>query len=103
MEKIIHFLEKHFSYLKKIYNKNFLFIIYESDVGARIYGTIENKKSFKYKMPLFLKWGGLRNEEQQKISGIKTATFVHVTGFTGGSGTTEDALKLCERSIEEYK
>ena len=48
--------------------------------------------------PIPTLWRGLRDEELQKVTGVKTATFVHPAGFIGGALTQEDAIKLAEIS-----
>jgi uncharacterized UPF0160 family protein len=47
------------------------------------------------------KWFGLRNQELEKISGIKETTFVHATGFTGGNHTRSDALEMAVKSLND--
>lgn len=42
---------------------------------------------------------GLHDEELVKISGIKTARFVHLTGFLASTETLEDAILLAKQAI----
>ena len=42
---------------------------------------------------------GLHDEELAKISGIKTARFVHLTGFLASTETLEDAILLAKQAI----
>lgn len=86
--------------LNKKYEKGILFTIYQQNEHIRIYTMQESLDSFQMVCPLNLDWAGLRCEELQKKSGIKTATFVHASGFTGGAETLEDAIKMCEISME---
>ena len=44
-------------------------------------------------------WRGLVGQELQKVTGVKTATFVHVTGFMGGAETKQDAIEMAEKLI----
>lgn len=57
-------------------------------------GSFENRK----KLPE--KWCGLRNEELQKVTGVKTATFCHNAGFICVAETMEDAMKLAELAVK---
>lgn len=43
---------------------------------------------------------GLHDEKLQEVSGIKTAKFVHATGFLGTTETLEDAILLAKKAIE---
>ena len=42
---------------------------------------------------------GLHDEELAKISGIKTAKFVHLSGFLASTDTLEDAILLAKQAI----
>lgn len=44
-------------------------------------------------------WNGLKDEELQKASGVKTATFVHQAGFIGGCKTLDDTIKMAKEAI----
>jgi len=45
------------------------------------------------------KYFGLHDEELANISGIKTAKFVHLTGFLASTETLEDAVLLAKQAI----
>lgn len=45
------------------------------------------------------KYFGLHDEELANISGIKTAKFVHLTGFLASTETLEDAILLAKQAI----
>lgn len=45
-------------------------------------------------------WKGLRMEELQSVTGVKTASFCHPAGFIGGADTLEDALTLAKIAVE---
>jgi len=47
-----------------------------------------------YRHPLPESWYGLRYEELQNVSGIRTAVFCHPSGFLAGCETQEDALAM---------
>lgn len=55
-----------------------------------------NLKSFLCRIPLKEEWRGKRDEELQAISGIQDASFVHMSGFTGGA-YSEAGIKLMVR------
>ena len=42
---------------------------------------------------------GLHDEELAQISGIKTAKFVHLSGFLASTDTLEDAILLAKQAI----
>ncbi|KRH95330.1 Myg1-like protein [Pseudoloma neurophilia] len=95
-------LESAFTLNKRL-NKQLLFIIYCKPTGGfRIYTVRKYLDRFESVIYLNEEWRGLRDEELKKVSGIKTATFVHASGFTGGTMDLEDAKKMCEISIEKY-
>ena len=52
----------------------------------------ERRDEFRHPLPK--EWYGLRGEELQKVSGIKTALFCHVSGFLAAAETQEDALAM---------
>lgn len=55
--------------------------------------TFENRKD------LPKKWGGLRGEELQKVTGIKDATFCHIKLFCAYAKTKESAIKMVEMAL----
>lgn len=44
---------------------------------------------------------GLHDEELINVSGIKSAKFVHISGFIACTGTLEDALLMAKNAIED--
>lgn len=46
------------------------------------------------------KFNGLHDEELAKVSKIKTARFVHSSGFMACTGTLEDAIKMANNAIK---
>lgn len=44
-------------------------------------------------------WYGMKGEELQKITGIRTALFCHDAGFVGNARTKEDAIKMAKLAI----
>lgn len=56
---------------------------------------------FGQRMPLPVKWRGLKNEELQKYSGVPDAIFCHPNGFIAAAASFEGALKLAEMATWE--
>ena len=54
--------------------------------------NIDDRKSYRHPLPK--EWYGLRYEELQKVSGVETAQFCHVSGFLAGCETEADALQM---------
>lgn len=80
---------------------NILYVVFKSNrkgytvrAVAKELGSFENRKKFPEA------WAGLRNEELQKVSGVKTATFCHNAGFICVADEFEDALKLAKLAVE---
>ena len=59
--------------------------------------------SFDMRVPLKAEWRGKRDSELAEASGFADATFVHMTGFTGGAKSKESAVKMAELSIAAAK
>lgn len=60
----------------------------------KVLGSFENRKKFPQE------WAGLRNEELQKVTGVKTATFCHNACFICVANEFEDALKLAKLAVQ---
>lgn len=56
---------------------------------------------FGQRMPLPVKWRGLKNEELQKCSGVSDAIFCHPNGFVAAAASFEGAIKLAELATWE--
>ncbi|MBQ3272999.1 MAG: MYG1 family protein, partial [Solobacterium sp.] len=54
-----------------------------------------------YRHPLPAAWYGLRYEELQQVSGIKTAIFCHPSGFLAGAKTQEDILAMASLAMNQ--
>ena len=75
------------------------FVVYPSNRGCFAAHTVPTKyKGFTPKIPFKKEWAGLRDEELQKISGIKTAHFCHKKLFLATAETKEDAIRLIEET-----
>ena len=53
-----------------------------------------------FRHPLPEEWYGLRYEELQNVSGIRTAIFCHPSGFLAGTETMEDALAMAQKGMD---
>ena len=75
------------------------FVVYPSNRGCFATHTVPTKyKGFTPKIPFKKEWAGLRDEELQKVSGIKTAHFCHKKLFLATAETKEDAIRLIEET-----
>ena len=81
-------------------NLDLNFVVYPSNRDGYAAHTVPTKyKGFTPKIPLKKEWAGLRDEELQKVSGVKTAKFCHKNLFLATAQTKEDALKLIYETI----
>ena len=79
-----------------------LFCITPSNRGGYNVHTIpKDKNTHITRCDLPSSWGGLVNEELQKISGVDSATFCHVGLFLGACGMLNDAYKMARIAIDE--
>lgn len=65
----------------------------------RATAVTEAGKSFQSRVPLLEQWRGKRDEELQQISGIPDATFVHMSGFTGGAKSMEGVKRMVRKTL----
>lgn len=79
-----------------------LFCITPSNRGGYNVHTIpKDKNTHITRCDLPSSWGGLVNEDLQKISGVDSATFCHVGLFLGACGMLNDAYKMARIAIDE--
>ena len=77
------------------------FAIFPSNRGGyNIYAVPLRLGSFESRKLFPEKWAGLKDEDLQKASGIKTATFCHNKRFICAVETKEDAIKLAKIANE---
>lgn len=73
------------------------FCITPSNRGGYCVHTIpKNKNTHETRCDFPSSWGGLIDDELQKVSGVKSATFCHSSLFLGVCGTLEDAYLMAE-------
>lgn len=80
------------------------FVIYPSQRGGYNWYSVRvapRTKKFKTLAPA--SWCGLREEELQKASAVKTAIFCHAAGFIGGAETLEDTILMAKLAIAEQE
>lgn len=83
---------------------NIWFVVFPSNRGGyNWHGVPTEFAGFELKVPVPKEWNGLSDEELQKVTGVKTASFCHKDGFVGGAETLEDTLKMVELAIKAYK
>lgn len=75
-------------------NLDINYVIYPGTRDCFVCHTVPTiYKGFTPKKPFNKSWAGLRDEELQKVSGIKTARFCHKNLFLFTADTLEDVLK----------
>ena len=107
VENNILILDKYIPYNDAVFSssnpkaKDIKVVILPSNRGGYCVKPITISKESKELLINFPKeYFGLHDEELQKISGIKTARFIHSTGFLGTAETLEDAILLAKKALE---
>ncbi|KAL7014712.1 hypothetical protein ACKWTF_016082 [Chironomus riparius] len=83
-------------------NVEIKFVIFNGggrDNDFRVQAVPVEQGSFVCRKFINKKWFGLRDEELEKVSGIKGGKFVHATGFIGGNHTRDGALEMAIKSL----
>lgn len=77
--------------------KDILFVVFPSNRGGyNVYTIPKELGSFENRKSLPIGWAGLRDDDLQKITGVKTARFCHTACFICGADTKDDAIKLAK-------
>ncbi|XP_063707811.1 MYG1 protein [Culicoides brevitarsis] len=77
------------------------YVLYENKSDDwRVICVPTTPDSFVCRKFLHKDWRGIRDEELEKVSGIKGINFCHATGFIGGAKTREAALQMAVQSLE---
>jgi len=80
---------------------NILYVIYTDQNNMwRIQCVPVRSKSFENRLSLPEAWRGVRDQDLEKLSGIKGATFVHSGGFIGGNKTREGVMAMVEVALK---
>ena len=102
-KRIIIFQEDFF--YKSILNKfpEPLFVIYPrtDNISWGVRAIREDIKSFKNRKNFPAEWGGLRDEELQKITGLEDVIFCHRALFLAVTKTKEGAIALAQKALLE--
>lgn len=82
--------------------KDLLYAVFKSNrAGYNVRAIPKKLGSFENRKKLPTSWAGLRNEDLQKITGVKTASFCHNAGFLCVASTFEDAIELAKIAVRE--
>jgi len=102
-DKRIIILDKDYSY-EYVLNKFLepLLVVYPrtSDNSWGVKAVREDPKTFKNRKDFPENWGGLRDEELQKITGVADAVFCHRGLFMAVAKTKDGAIKLAQIAVE---
>ncbi|MDE5889290.1 MAG: MYG1 family protein [Bacilli bacterium] len=100
-------LENFMPYQEAIFNskkdkaKEVKILVYPSNRGGYDIKPMTISKESKELLINFPKsYRGMHGEELARLSGIKTARFVHASGFLASADTLEDALLLAKKALE---
>lgn len=75
--------------------KDILYVVFPSNRGGyNVYAVPKEEGSFENRKSFPKEWAGLRDENLQKVTGVKTARFCHNACFICTAETKEDAMKL---------
>lgn len=78
------------------------FIIFPSPSEESPWRTLAmpvSLKSFESRVPLKEEWRGKRGQELADASGVPDASFVHMSGFTGGAKSLEGITQLVRKTL----
>lgn len=80
-----------------------LFAIYprKTDNSWGVKAVRKNPKTFKNRKDFPKSWGGLRDKELQKVTGVSDAMFCHRALFMAVAKSKEGAIKLAELTVLE--
>ena len=80
--------------------KDILFVVFPSNRGGyNVYAVPKELGSFESRKLFPEEWAGLKDEELQKVSGIKTATFCHINRFISVAKIKEDAIEMAKIAV----
>lgn len=104
LDKRIVVLDKNYSFDYNLNNFTEPLFIISPRKNTENWWTVkavrEDIKTFKNRKDFPKSWGGLRDEELQKITGISDAIFCHRGLFLAVVGSKEGAIKLAQIAIE---
>lgn len=78
-----------------------LYVIFKSNrKGYTIRAVTKELGSFESRKKFPEEWAGLRNEDLQRVTSVKTATFCHNACFICVADELDDAIKLAKLAVE---
>jgi len=78
------------------------FVLYTDQSGMwRIQAVTVEGQAFENRLSLPEKWRGVRDEDLEKIAGIKGCTFCHAAGFIGGNKSFEGVLEMARVALQQ--
>lgn len=81
--------------------EHILYVVYQDITGSWcIQVALKERGSFAARKNLPKNWGGLRNEEMSKETGVDGCIFCHPALFICGNKTKEGALQLAKMAVE---
>ncbi|CAO3676603.1 unnamed protein product [Rhizopus stolonifer] len=78
-----------------------LYVVYpvtESD--WRVQCVKKRGAAFQSQRPLPSRWRGIPKDTLRKVTALKTANFVHASGFIGGCGSYDDVMKMTDMALK---
>uniref|UniRef100_A0A6G1SL22 UPF0160 protein C27H6.8 n=1 Tax=Aceria tosichella TaxID=561515 RepID=A0A6G1SL22_9ACAR len=76
------------------------YVVYRDPTGGwRVTGVPVELNSFHTRVPLKEEWRGKRDDDLQSVSGVPDATFVHMSGFTGGAKSRDGIKAMVYKSL----
>ena len=80
--------------------EDILFVVSKDDEGWKLMTTRDDPMGFVSRKVLPKEWGGKRDEELQKITGVSDAIFCHRGLWLAGAKSKEGILKMAEIALE---
>ena len=78
------------------------FVLYTDQGGMwRVQAVTVEGTLFENRLGLPEEWRGVRDEDLEKLSGIKGTRFVHAAGFIGGNTYYEGALEMAKVALQQ--
>jgi uncharacterized UPF0160 family protein len=78
-----------------------IYVVSPKSGNWRVEGVRLKKFSFDLRKKLPEAWGGLRDEQLQKLTGVNDAVFCHRALFLGVAQSKEGAIALAEKALAE--
>jgi len=81
--------------------EDILYVVFPSNRGGYNWQCVHDALgSFGQRKPVPEGWKGLRGQELQETTWIRTAIFCHPAGFMGAAETLEDCIKMVKLAVE---